>query len=172
MADPTGRFVKHLPDWELEAVLPADIAHDRQTGSIRRPICRLNVLEDFLVRTPPGHPEACERSRPRKRDRGTPPERDCHLSGRRDREQLRFRKAEGARLRCVEAAHENLDGTSFPPRRVENRLAVGREPGRRDRAAAECELTEGGRRTVASPAKSDPGCQTANEGGRQNRADQ
>ena len=53
-----------------------------------------------------------------------------------------------ARLGAVRAGREELDRPSVPGGRVEDRLAVGREPRREDLAAPERQLLEGRRRDV------------------------
>ena len=166
-------------DRELQAVRVAGAMNHREIAGVRRPVREEDVLEDLARRAPGqrGHGERAVEQEGIAQDRlleGHVPDpraegvwrrqEERHLARGRDRENLRRRQSQRARLRALEPHREELRGSTLRLRGEDDRLAVVREARRADPGAAERELPEarGGRLGALEPSAEE---QHAGQGG-------
>ncbi len=150
--------VDDLPDRVFELLRSSDFADDGELLAIGRPVRPLDVVQDLARRTAAGHRQARESAHPQERIDRVPPHRERHLSRAGDGQDLRPDQTEGTRLGALRAADEDLHRPSVPGRRVQDRLAVRREPRRSDLPAPERQLLEDRRLAEPEPlAGEEPG---------------
>src|SRR5439155_25234534 len=117
-----ARFIEHVANRVFQPGAPLNSAHNSEIRSIRRPVSIADSLEDFARRT------ASERH-PSQRSVG---ELDSQLSGGRNSQDVALGQSQRTRFRTFGTSRENLDGLSLPGGTVNDRLAIGRKPRRRD----------------------------------------
>ena len=144
-ADVAGGLVEHLAHRVLDARLALDVAGHEHRGAVLGPVGVLDSLGDVPGRAAgqrgarelPGADSGMARAAVHG---------DRHLAGGRDAQQVGARKLEGQRIGARGMLEEQLRRAAVPGRGVDDRLPVGRESGRANRAAAEADLLVGGRR--------------------------
>ncbi len=139
--------------------LPATSRTIEKLRAVRRPVGLLDALR-HAPRRASRQGRARECARADARVIGAAVERDRHLAGRRDPEQVRARQLQRERVRARRVLEKELQRVAVPRDAVDDRLAVGGETRGADRAAAEGDLLVGRRRRLAkgaSPAACRPG---------------
>jgi hypothetical protein len=87
MANPSAGLVKRLPI-DIPGGYSAEVANDQKIGAIGRPVGPLNIFENF-ARSAASQRGASQRAHGDPGSDGFAVEQDRHLTGRRDRHQLR-----------------------------------------------------------------------------------
>ena len=151
VADPARGFVEPLPDRELQTHLRSELADHSQVDSVRRPVGRKDVLEDFPRRVARDR-HLGERSHGLPEVHEVAAEGESQLSRGGDRKDVGARKGERKGFGAARASGKELHGHAVPGRAVDDRMAVRGKPGREDIPAAKRQPSEGRGRDLAGRA--------------------